>query len=190
MKVCKHCNIEKPLSNFSKHPKTKDRLQPRCKDCEKENNKILRQNNPTSKYYQQNKQYYTEYSKKWIEENKEKWDLYRKEWQRNNNKKKYDNDPIYKLRMCVGTRIRLALKSQNKIKLGKTIDYLGCDYKVLKEYLENKFSEGMNWNNYGKWEIDHIIPVSKGGSFHYTNLQPLWKEDNLKKSNKIIGEPK
>jgi hypothetical protein len=184
MKICKQCYIKKPLLSFSKHSKTKDKLQPKCKECERENNKTLRQKNPNSKYYQQNKQYYKDYSKKWIEENKEKWDVYRREYQRNYNKSKYDSDPLYKLRMCVGTRIRLALKSQNKTKLGKTTDYLGCDYEHLKLHIESQFTEGMTWDNYGKWEIDHITPVSKEGSHHYTNLQPLWEEDNLKKSNK------
>jgi hypothetical protein len=187
MKICKKCLIEKPLLNFSKHPKTKDKLQPKCKNCESEQNKIARQKHPNSKYYQQNKQYYQEYGKNWKLEHPDKWKKWHNQWQKDRNKLKYDTDPLYKLRMCVGTRIRLALKSQNKVKLGKTIDYLGCDYSMLKQHIENQFTEGMNWGNYGKWEIDHIIPVSKNGSLHYTNLQPLWKLDNLKKSNKILG---
>jgi len=51
----------------------------------------------------------------------------------------------------------------------------------------------MNLDNQGKWHIDHIIPLSSAkteGEFyelcHYTNLQPLWAENNIKKSNKII----
>lgn len=87
--------------------------------------------------------------------------------------------------MCVGTRIRLALKDKKEIKEQETIKYLGCDYEFLKNYIENKFQPNMTWDNYGEWEIDHIIPVSKNGSFHYTNLQPLWKIDNRKKGNKI-----
>ena len=51
----------------------------------------------------------------------------------------------------------------------------------------------MNWDNYGQWHIDHIRPcasfnlldpIEQKICFHYTNLQPLWAEDNLKKSNK------
>ena len=54
------------------------------------------------------------------------------------------------------------------------------------DYLENKFTTGMSWDNLGEWEIDHILPVSKGGSFHYTNTQPLWMRENRQKSNKLI----
>ena len=44
----------------------------------------------------------------------------------------------------------------------------------------------MNWDNYGKmWEIDHIFPLSRGGSFHYTNTQPLTILENRTKSNNI-----
>ena len=51
----------------------------------------------------------------------------------------------------------------------------------------------MKWDNHGKWHIDHIIPLSSAETeeevynlCHYTNLQPLWGEDNLKKGKKII----
>ena len=184
-KKCNQCLQNQTLNNFNKSKNTKDGLQYKCKLCEKTNNKIARQKNPNSKYYNQNKQYYKDYSKKWMVENKERWEEYYKKYQLSYQRNKYNTDILYKLRMCVGSRIRLALKSQGKIKLGKTIEYLGCDFNILKEHLENQFIEGMNWNNYGEWEIDHIIPISKGGSLHYSNLQPLWWKDNLKKSNKI-----
>jgi hypothetical protein len=63
-------------------------------------------------------------------------------------------------------------------------------------YLEKQFAPGMTWENYGidGWHIDHIIPLSSAKGdldqlkklCHYTNLQPLWAEDNLKKSNRLI----
>ncbi len=72
---------------------------------------------------------------------------------------------------------------------------IGCSWIDFKIYLESKFTEGMSWDNYGKWHIDHIVPLSSFDlsdpvqlekACHYTNLQPLWAKDNLKKSNKII----
>ena len=55
-------------------------------------------------------------------------------------------------------------------------------------------TDGMNFNNYGDWELDHIKPLTKYDltdeneireCFHYSNIQPLWKIDNRKKYNKF-----
>lgn len=70
---------------------------------------------------------------------------------------------------------------------------VGCDKKTLRSYLESKFKPGMTWRNHGKWHIDHIIPLSKYDptnfenikkANNYTNLQPLWALENLKKGNR------
>ena len=69
----------------------------------------------------------------------------------------------------------------------------------LKIHLQEKWLPGMSWENYGYygWHIDHIIPCSKFDlskleeqkkCFHFTNLQPLWAADNIKKSNKVNYE--
>ena len=85
------------------------------------------------------------------------------------------------------------LKSKNINKKNKTFNIVGCSPEFLKEYLEKKFIGGMSWDNKGDWHIDHIIPLSSAKTeeeiyklCHYTNLQPLWSEDNLKKGNKMI----
>lgn len=71
---------------------------------------------------------------------------------------------------------------------------LGCTQKQLREHLEMQFMPGMSWDNHGKWHIDHIYPLSKAykegpeafaRACHYTNLQPLWAIDNLRKHAKI-----
>ena len=61
------------------------------------------------------------------------------------------------------------------------------------QHLESKFTEEMSFDNYGKWHIDHIIPISSAKTEediirlnHYTNFQPLWAVDNLRKSNKVF----
>ena len=84
----------------------------------------------------------------------------------------------------------------NIVKNNSSIKIIGCYPNFLKEHLEKKFTEGMSWDRMGKEiHIDHIIPLSSAKSedeiyklCHYTNLQPLWAEDNLKKSNKILKE--
>ena len=90
-------------------------------------------------------------------------------------------------------RVKMALKkSKNK----KSIEYLGCNIETFKKHLEQKFVEGMSWENYGKiWHIDHIIPISyKNPSLdeviqrlHYLNTQPLWASENISKGNRYIG---
>lgn len=185
MKKCNKCLTEKVEGEFSKRKAAKDGLQNKCKECERIVNRLTREKHPTSKYYKQNPEYYKSYTKKWIEENGDRWKDYYRDWARVHQKQKYDNDPIYKLRVCIASRVRLALKSQKKFKEEDTVAYLGCTYDFLKSHIEENFTTGMSWDNYGDWEIDHIFPVSKGGSFHYSNLQPLWKEDNRKKGNRL-----
>jgi hypothetical protein len=93
------------------------------------------------------------------------------------------------------SRINISLKHNRKSL--KTEILIGCSISKLKIYLESKFIEGMSWHNRELWHIDHIIPCDsfdlsnpdqQKKCFHYTNLQPLWKEDNLKKSNKLNYE--
>jgi hypothetical protein len=70
---------------------------------------------------------------------------------------------------------------------------LGCSYEDFKLHIEAQFVSGMSWENRSEWHLDHIIPVSSAINEddlirlnHYTNFQPLWAVDNLKKSNKLI----
>lgn len=77
-------------------------------------------------------------------------------------------------------------------------DIVGYTKEELMQHLESLFTEGMSWDNYGKygWHIDHIIPksffqfastddVEFKMCWRLYNLQPLWATDNLKKNNKI-----
>lgn len=104
------------------------------------------------------------------------------------------NDPIFKLRRTVRSRIYHCLKFKGFYKKNTTANYLGCSIKELKTHLESQFKPGMTWDNHGidGWHIDHIIPLNSENTVdeinklcHYTNLQPLWAKDNLKKSDKI-----
>lgn len=90
------------------------------------------------------------------------------------------------------SRVRAAIKSQCGNKAEKTMKLVGCSVVELRKWLENQFVDGMTWENYGKWHIDHIKPCSKYDltlaenqklCFHFTNLQPLWGPDNLKKGS-------
>lgn len=92
-------------------------------------------------------------------------------------------------------RIYKAIKAKKNSKLHKSQDLIGCKVDFLMGYLESKFQTGMTWENYGfeGWHIDHVRPcasfdLSKSeeqkACFHYSNLQPLWKRDNLSKGSK------
>ena len=98
-------------------------------------------------------------------------------------KNKRETDINFKLLHNIRVRINKAVKFV--IKESSATEYLGCEIDFYRNYIEDLFTKEMSWDNYGEWEIDHILPVSKGGSFHYTNTQPLWLKDNREKSNKI-----
>jgi hypothetical protein len=110
-------------------------------------------------------------------------------------KERYHSDLNYRLRVILRTRLLKAII--NKSKVGSAIRDLGCSIDFLKTYLESKFEPGMTWKNQGngegKWNIDHIKALANfdltdqqqfKDACRYTNLQPMWYIDNLRKSDK------
>lgn len=125
---------------------------------------------------------------KWLANNKAKYN----EWRAKNARTRRAADPIFALRDICRKRVLNALKLKGIKKNSKTESMIGCSWETLKSHIEAQFAEGMTWENRGEWEIDHIIPLSSESTYdgiiklsHYTNLQPLWKEDNRKKSDKM-----
>jgi hypothetical protein len=113
---------------------------------------------------------------------------YHRDWKR----KKRASDPMYKLIASCRCRLHAALRGTGWTKKQKTEQYLGCTYEELKNHLEKSFVHTMTWENYGEWEIDHIIPLSSAKNeleliklCHYTNLQPLWKTENRSKGCRV-----
>ena len=103
----------------------------------------------------------------------------------------------FKLRCIFSCRIHSALRDRSTYKLDETISLLGCSIEKAKQHIEQQFIKGMSWANYGKWHIDHIRPCAsfdltneeqQKQCFNYTNLQPLWATDNLKKSSIYNGK--
>jgi hypothetical protein len=136
-------------------------------------------------YYRNN----LEKRKNYLEKNKEKIKLKRNISEKN----KRDSDLLYKLKTYVRNRIIFYLKRNKITKKTKTFDIVGCTPYELKIFLESKFTDNMSWENQGMWHIDHIVPLSSAKNekelynlCHYTNLQPLWAKDNMKKSDKIV----
>lgn len=108
--------------------------------------------------------------------------------------KKRDSKPEQKIKNNLRRRIRNIFKSQQKRKSVSAIAYIGCSYEEFVVHIKSLFQPGMTMENYGEWHIDHIRPLSSFDltdpeeikkACHYSNLQPLWAKDNLKKSNKL-----
>ena len=105
---------------------------------------------------------------------------------------KYNHDINYRIAKNLRVRLYCALDGDQKV--GSAVNDLGCSVDDLKTYLASKFELNMTWDNYGEWHIDHVTPLSSYDltsseqlklACCYTNLQPLWAEDNFRKSNKL-----
>jgi len=209
MKKCCVCLEFLPLisEHFGKSSNAKDGYKHSCKACRKKveyepnKDKIkIRQDKWYSDnkervalkgkaYKDKHKERYQEYEKKYYQDNMEKI----KEASRKNLYRRVEEDVSYKLLQRYRKRLWDAVKGNGKT--ARTIELVGCSKEELSEHLENQFAAGMNWDNYGKWHVDHILPCSsfdfskeshQRECFHYKNLQPLWAADNWKKSNKIL----
>ncbi len=205
MKTCTRCKAEKEFTEFNKDKTRHDGLFPQCIECKKNNYK---------ENYLKTRDDKIKKAREWVLNNKEKRKEYRKvyniknkelnnkscrEWYSVNKqkvneyyKKRKENDPLFKLRCNIATLIRFYIKKQGYSKKSKTLKILGCTIEEFKVHLENKFVDGMTWDNHGEWHLDHIYPVSLAKDEeeliklnHYTNFQPLWALDNIRKSNKI-----
>lgn len=196
MKECSKCKEKKEYINFSTDKYTKTGYKSQCKKCvnlSHKNNSSIKEYN--KKYYSENKNLIKEKRKIYRENNFEKikeCHNKRKDKRNNYSKEKRKNDYLFKLRNSISNLIRSSIKKNNFSKNKKTIEILGCNVEIFKQYIENKFKEGMYWENHGKWHLDHIYPISLAKNEeeiiklnHYTNFQPLWAEENIRKGNRL-----
>ena len=203
-KICSKCQEEKEVCEFGKNILNKDRLQSTCKECRKIDDKIYREKNPNKmkEWYKNNLDYALQQKKDYYEKNRELIKERSKLWAKNNRdkvnkyiKSKKEKNPLFKVELNIRGRMKQYLKQKNITQRNKTYDIVGIEINDLKKHIEKQFTKGMNWENYGVygWHIDHIIPLCSANDenellklFHYTNLQPLWAEDNLKKNGRIL----
>lgn len=142
--------------------------------------------------------------KTWVDNNRIRHNKARCEYYRKNTKKIITANSNYASRrkkidinykMAIVLRDRFSKALNRRYKAGSAVRDLGCSIEEFVTYLSNKFLLGMTWATYGRtgWHIDHIQPLSSFDltdfkqlqiALHYTNLQPLWSEDNIRKSNK------
>ena len=107
------------------------------------------------------------------------------------------NSLLFRMKNNLRSRILAALKGDLALKRDRTMDLVGCTPRELKSHIETHFKPGMNWDNWGKgdgfWNLDHIRPCAsfdltdqeqQKACFHWSNLQPLWAQENLEKHAK------
>lgn len=222
MRRCSKCGLVKPLSEFGKSTICKSGYCSRCKKCKAEYWRQYLRNYPDA--YKK----FSILKERWRIKNLARFREVNKKWRKNNPKKVIEMRKRYdkKLRstlegqLLARERRRRSNKQQLSIlsrKISKRMSFhiwrslkhtkngkrwetiTGYTVTDLQKHLESQFQDGMSWDNYGKWHIDHKIPVSrfKYESFNdiefkkcwsLENLQPLWKKDNMSKSSKTMEE--
>ena len=156
---------------------------PQTKERKKENHKT---------WSEKNREHLNEYHKEWREKNIDK----HREKKRNYEKYRKDTDPIYKLINNFRTAVYQVLKESNVQKNGHYFEILKYSPDELIIHLEERFTGEMSWDNYGVWHVDHIRPISSFNiqeigdesfmeCWSLKNLQPLWGDENIRKSNKM-----
>jgi len=175
-------NIEKvkSLENLRYHNNKEVINEKRKKLYNSDDNVRKKVREQQKKYYESNKELFYNNSKSWVEKNKDR---------RNEISKKHYHQ--YKTLMICRRLIKRTIKYLGTDKENSTIELLGYTPVLLKETIESKFTDGMSWDNYGEWHIDHIKPISSFDKNDdpkvinsLNNLQPLWAFDNLSKGNK------
>ena len=168
---------EVAMKKYFSKPETKERL--------KKNHKNWSENN---------REHLNEYHKEWREKNIDKHREYKRKYEKN----RKDTDPLYKLISNFRTAIYQVLKENNINKNGHYFEILKYTPEDLILHLETKFTDGMTWDNYGEWHVDHVKPISSYiileigddefmNCWSLNNLQPLWGKENISKSNKLFN---
>jgi hypothetical protein len=162
----------------------------------------------TEKYKKQYRKYIV-YQEEYRKKNREKINQKIREWYYKNkdrvraNQRIYEREGAYrnslhfKIKDGMRKRILEVLKRDGGKKTQRTMKLVGCTVEELKQHIEKQFKPGMSWEQRHLFHIDHIIPCAsfdltklseQKKCFHYTNLQPLWAIDNIKKGAKLNYE--
>ena len=146
-----------------------------------------------SDWQKDNRDRLNDYHQKWREKNIDK----HREYKRKYEKHRKDTDPLYKLITNFRTAIWTVLKESNVDKYGHYFDVLQYSPEELINHLEKQFKDDMTWDNYGIWHVDHKLPITSFDiqemgdeefmkCWSLDNLQPMWGEENIRKSNKLL----
>lgn len=198
IKLCNKCLIEKPFDLFSRDKSKNDGFCTICKDCARANRKA---------WYEKNKDKVKEYQANYERENRDQVRERSRAWREKNrghhlskrrsyHAERYSNDITYSVNHKVRSMLRRVLKATNKPKDFCTFEKIGYTTDDLIQRMEFQFKDGMSWDNFGEWEIDHKIPIAvmvSKGEFRpeiinaLSNLQPMWMQQNRSKGARYIG---
>jgi hypothetical protein len=188
-KRCTKCSEIKEFKDFVPQKAGFMGFKAQCKSCDlKYDKKYQSQTNLRSERDKTPES--IQYRKDYISKNKDWWRKYEREYRYS----RRQEDMFFKIKGNLSSRLSDLIQNRG---LGeRTVELLGCDKDTFLNHLKSQFTEGMTWENYGLkgWHVDHIIPISSYDltnedevkkACHYSNLQPLWWQDNLEKGNKI-----
>jgi hypothetical protein len=166
-KTCTKCHESKDRSEFSPELLKKDALKSQCKACTRKSAKKYREGNSA----------------------------HINKLNRASTAKRRATDPLYAMTHRLRARGASAFKNASYTKTTKTAKTIGASFEVVQSHITSLFTKGMTWQNRSLWHLDHIIPLASANNkeelealCHYTNLQPLWAMDNLRKSDKMPHE--
>lgn len=191
--ICTKCNIKKDINEFQLRKSRKKGITSWCKQCisnykSQKNFKAKMTGKKICVDCKLKKSILCFFA---IRRNKDGRDIRCKYCENKRKLKILKNNPHIRITENLRKRTRDVLKGISKSK--PTLGLIGCSKEDLVIHLELMFTEGMSWENYGDWQIDHVRPCSsfdlsdpleQEKCFHYSNLQPLWATDNKKKGNK------
>ena len=193
-KACTKCNRWKSLTEYYKGSSSNiGNVKPRCKACS---------DKATAKYNKSHKKQINNRHKINRDADIDNCRIKEQDYRDNNreliretNRKafmKYKSNPLNRIKHNMRCRIYDALTKG--VKSASSQKMLGCTMDEYKIYLESLFVEGMSWDNYGDWHVDHIRPCAdfdfeiiseQEACFHYSNTQPLWASDNFQKGDRL-----
>lgn len=201
MKFCNLCGVEKPITQFHKRSSRPSGVVSNCKECcsERERRRYVAKKShiveKVRQYNELNREKVNSRQRKYNAENKDKRRAYadlNREKINKARRERLKKDPVAALSDRYRRRLNYSLRLIGARKTRSSLEFLGCAFEDFVKHIESQFQDGMSWDNRSDWEIDHILPMRLAKNeddvvrlSHYTNLQPLWRTDNRKKSGSI-----
>jgi hypothetical protein len=199
------CKVCRAAIKRKCYQKNKEKVAARRREYRQEHREEIAAYN--REYRQENKEKFAAYNREYGQEHKETIAARRRKYCQEHReeinatrRERYAKDPAYAMKFRLRNRMASAVKAAGlDNKCASTIELLGISPQGLKEWLEAQFTEGMTWENRSDWHVDHRVPcdafdlsdeTNQRICFWYKNLQPMWAEENMEKSNKYNDEDK